>query len=207
MNAAHVDDGGAVRRARARGERVAHRERLGDRRGLALGAHRPRGGAERLGALEEDLLDAGGPRPQHRHGRRPDDGGLLGGDRLEGVAEDGGVVEADAGDRGDAGRHDAGGVPAAAETDLEDGDLDAALAEEPERGRGEQLELGEAGRGADGVVAAQLARGRERGAEREREVVVADDRAADLDALGIALQLGARVEAGRDALAAAAAPR
>ena len=61
------------------------------------------------------------------------------------------------------GDDDARGVPAAAEADLEHGDLDAALAEEPERGGGEQLELGEAGGGAERPRAAQARGGAERG--------------------------------------------
>ena len=77
-----------------------------------------------------------------------------------------------------------------------------SLAEEPERGRGEQLELGEPGGGPDTLRPSQGAGGIERRADRESEVRIAYHGSVDLDTLGIALQLGARVQPRRDALGA-----
>jgi len=68
------------------------------------------------------------------------DVGLVAGDRGDRVAEDVGVFELDARDGGGDGIDDARGVVPAADTDLEDCDVDITAAELPECERGECLE-------------------------------------------------------------------
>ena len=70
-----------------------------------------------------------------------DDAGLLRGDLGDGVAEVVGVVDADRRDDRDGCVDDVGGVPPAAEADLDDGDVDRRVGERGERHGGDDLEL------------------------------------------------------------------
>ena len=70
-----------------------------------------------------------------------DDAGLLPGDLGDGVAEIVGVVDPDRGDHRDRRVDDVGGVPAPAEPDLDDRDVDRGVGERRERHRGDDLEL------------------------------------------------------------------
>lgn len=73
-----------------------------------------------------------------------DDACLLGGDLGDGVPEIVGVVQADGRDDHHRGVDDVGGVPPAAEADLDDGDVDRRVGERRKRHRGDDLELAHA---------------------------------------------------------------
>ena len=85
------------------------------------------------------------------------------------------MLEADVGEHDDLGAEHVGGVPAPAEARLDHGDLDLAAGELGERGRGQQLELGDALAVRERPV--DLRRGRggalDRGAERRAREIVA----------------------------------
>ena len=126
---------------------------------------------DRVGAVEEDARrrpTVPGPSTGARAGL--DDGGLVGGDLLERSSPRRSVWSSPTPVMtATLGRRHARGVPAAAEADLEHGDLDAALAKEPQRRRREQLELGEAS--AAVPRRPQRARRGPQRADRAREVV------------------------------------
>ena len=91
-----------------------------------------------------DLGDARGrlrrqPSDHQRHARLGD-AGLLERDLRQRVPEVSLVIERDRGDRGDRRRQDVGRVEAAAEADLDDGDIDRGALEDLERDRGRDLE-------------------------------------------------------------------
>src|SRR5690606_39906341 len=73
---------------------------------------------------------------------RLDEAPLLRRDRVEGVAQDGGVVVADRGDDGDGRGDDVGGVESPAESDLDHADLNTSPSEGEEGERGGDLEGG-----------------------------------------------------------------
>ena len=129
-----------------------------------------------------------------RDGERGDagleDAGLLHRDLLNGVAEDLRVGEGDAGDRGDLGRDDIGGVEPAAEADLDDGDVHGLLGEVEQAHRGSEFKEG----GLAGLVG-QIGRGVGDALRGSREVGVRDDARVDSDALADVDQVRAGVDA------------
>ena len=93
----------------------------------------------RLGHLLADDRDGVGARAPSS--ACDDDARLLAGDLGDGVAEVLGVVDADRRDDRDGRVDDVGGVPAAAEPDLDHRDVDGRVGERGERHRGDDLEL------------------------------------------------------------------
>jgi hypothetical protein len=78
-----------------------------------------------------------------RSGTWLDDAGLLSGDRLDGRAEEVGVVDIDRSEHGDLAVGDVGGIPAATHPDLDHGDIDGRVGEHGIREDDEHLEEGE----------------------------------------------------------------
>ena len=150
--------------------------------------------------IEEDVLDGcgrGGADAEHAGAAGLDDGGLLGGDGLDGIAEHVHVVESHTGhgDGPDA-LDSARGVPAAAHAALEHGDVDALLGVDHAGGHREQVELGDVVRTLPRLGASRVhALPRRLGSgDTAREPLLGDGRALDLHALGVRDELGARVE-------------
>ena len=110
--------------------------------GEVLVADEDRPGADRLRPAAEDVVGLGIVlRRDHRGAAALEDAGLLGGHRLDGVAEILGVVAPDRRDDGRGDRVDhVGGVHPAAEPDLEQQHVGGRLGEQEQRRGGGDLE-------------------------------------------------------------------
>jgi hypothetical protein len=129
---------------------------------------------------------------EHGRGAGLDDPGLLDRDHVRGVAEQPGMVDGDGGHHRDGAVGDVGGVPGAAETDLDDGDVDGRVGEGGIRHPDDRLE--EAQRvGLGGVDEVGVRRDV---VERADELLVGQWLAVDADALVDALEVGTGEPAG-----------
>ena len=144
VHAAHVDGDRTAGRRRARPHVEAHGERLGHRASRAP-SRTARACVCACSARSRNTASTTrGAGAEHRCARRADDAGLLGGD-LSTVSPSTPVWSSPTPVMtATAGLHHARGIPRPAHPDLEHREVDPASAEVPERGRGEQLELGEA---------------------------------------------------------------
>ena len=92
------------------------------------------------GGRGDDRLRRRGLDGGDEHGAVLDDAGLVGGDLLDGVAQPGGMVQADGCDHLDILGHDIGAVPGSAHADLDDGDVDRMIGEDGQGHDGQDLE-------------------------------------------------------------------
>ncbi len=146
MHAAHRESSGLEGTARTRQHLEAHCHLLDDGSGRTHLAHGACVCMHLVRAGQEDRLETDRAGTQDGGAGGSDDRGLLGSDLFERVAQDPHVIEPDPGDDRNGGRRHARRVPPAAETDLENRNVDPGLAEQPERRCSGQLELGEPGR-------------------------------------------------------------
>ncbi len=119
------------------------------------------------------------------------------GDFGKGVAEEIFVVEVDAGDDGDGGLNDVGGIEAAAEPDFEDGEVDFFFCEILEGHGGDAFEIGGVGAefsGGEESFDLLLGAGEDGG-----EIFVGDFLAVDAEAFVDFFEVGRSVEAGAQA--------
>ena len=156
---------------------------------------------------EEDVLHRGrrpGAHAQHASLSSLDDGGLLSGNLLEGVAQDAAVVKSDSRDAGGNRVRGARGVPPAAQADLEHGNVNPRLGKYHAGSHGEQVELGDAVRPLPRLLATRVHAAARLSRQRDamREGLVAHGATIDLHALAHLDQLGRSIEGAAQALAA-----